>query len=227
MKEGFKRVLVETNDGSKSLYLPDWNESYHSKHGAVQEALHVFIQMGLEAFEDPSALRILEMGYGSGLNCLLTYARASQRNLKIQYTGIEAFPLEPEVVKELKYTEAIGREDLREVYDKMTSGAWETALHLSETFSLTKKETTFDQVLGKDAFDLVYFDAFGPRVQPELWDQAMFERMYEILSPGGILVTYCAKGSVRRAMIACGFEVERLPGPPGKREMLRARKIVT
>ena len=92
---------------------------------------------------------------------------------------------------------------------------------------LTKKERTFDQVRGKDAFDLVYFDAFGPRVQPELWDQAMFERMYEILSPGGILVTYCAKGSVRRAMIACGFEVERLPGPPGKREMLRARKTVT
>ena len=219
-----KRQIVETSDGSKSIYLPDWNESYHSKHGAVQEAYHVFIRNGLDRFPDASSVNILEMGFGTGLNCFITFLEGKRRNLKIRYRGLEAYPVEDAILKALDYPAALKQPGYKDVFDHMHDSEWGKAIELSPGFALLKQQVLFEEVELEGLFDLVYFDAFGPRVQPGLWGEQMFAKMYKSMAEGGILVTYSAKGSVRRAMQSAGFLVERLPGPPGKREMLRAIK---
>lgn len=222
-----KREILITADGSTTIHLPEWNEQYHSKHGAIQEAYHVFIKSGLSRFTNHDRIAILEIGFGTGLNCFISYLEALKHNLLIDYVGVEAYPVVQEEIKRLNYVHELKAEKFSEIFDRMHSLSWNKPHQLSEIFSLTKREQFFNNITDENVFDLIYFDAFGARVQPDLWTVEMFKKMYTALQVKGILVTYAAKGSVRRAMQEAGFEVERLPGPPGKREMLRATKHST
>ena len=219
-----ERKIITTSDGSKSLYMPDMDETYHSRHGAVQEAYHVFIRSGLDLFRKGAEVRILEMGFGTGLNCLITWMESKRRNLKISYLGLEAYPVAFDVARELNYPATLGNKEFEPLFEKLHKSSWNEPVKIDHGFELIKTEGKFQDFQEKDSFDLIYFDAFGPRVQPELWTETVFRNMYVALDKDGVLVTYSAKGSVRRAMQEVGFEVERLPGPPGKREMLRASK---
>ncbi|PTX44135.1 tRNA U34 5-methylaminomethyl-2-thiouridine-forming methyltransferase MnmC [Christiangramia gaetbulicola] len=222
-----ERKIIKTEDGSVTIHLPEWNEQYHSKHGAVQEARHVFLKMGLyhyiENF-DPEEISILEIGFGTGLNAFLTLVEAERIDLKINYTGVEAYPVSAEEVLQLNYPEASQAEEWEVKFKEMHTIPWEERSEISKNFSLEKQQKKFDEIEDKALFDIIYFDAFGARVQPELWTEEIFSIMFKALKNNGVLVTYAAKGSVRRAMLATGFQVEKLPGPPGKREMLRAVK---
>ena len=218
-----QRKIITTSDGSKTIHIVDWDEQYHSKHGAIQEAYHVFIKSGLALFEDTS-VAILEIGFGTGLNCLITLIEAQKRKLSIAYTGVEAYPVTLEELQELNYISELKADAFEPQFQKMHASTWSESITLADNFSLRKQQKDFMQIDDIAAFNLIYFDAFGARVQPELWTETIFEKMFAAVKPNGVLVTYAAKGSVRRAMLAVGFEVERLPGPPGKREMLRATK---
>lgn len=218
-----KREIITTSDGSKTIQIVDWNEQYHSKHGAIQEAYHVFIKSGLSLFNNQS-ISILEIGFGTGLNALITLIEAEKFYLNITYTGVEAYPISPEELRQLNYISELKAEAFQNKFDLMHNASWEEDIALSDTFVLHKKQKDFKELDDKNLFNLIYFDAFGARVQPELWTVAIFSIMFNGLKKGGVLVTYAAKGSVRRAMQEVGFSVERLPGPPGKREMLRATK---
>lgn len=220
-----ERKIIKTSDGSSSVYLPEWDENYHSKHGAIQEAYHVFIKNGLDLFDDGSKINILEMGLGTGLNCIISFLESKKRNLRIHYLGLEGYPLDTDMILELNHLEQLQAEGESIVYDKMLTSDWNTNHQITDHFELTKEKVLFENFNKRSFADLIYFDAFGARVQPELWTEVIFKKMYEALNENGIIVTYAAKGSVRRAMQAVGFEVERLPGPPGKREMLRGKKV--
>lgn len=219
-----KRKIITTGDGSKTIQIEDWNEQYHSIHGAVQEAYHVFIKHGLSLFKD-EPVSILEIGFGTGLNAIITAIEAPKSNLRINYTGVEAYPVSAEEVLQLNYITQLNAKDFTEVFTKMHEIEWEKKANVSQNFELLKKQQDFLEITDQQAYNLIYFDAFGARVQPELWTETVFAIMYKALKTNGVLVTYAAKGSVRRAMLAVGFKVERLPGPPGKREMLRATKL--
>lgn len=218
-----KRQIITTADGSKTIQIEDWNEQYHSIHGAVQEAQHVFIKNGLHVVKT-SEIHILEMGFGTGLNAFITFLEAEKLGIKIDYVGIEAYPVLEDELLQLNYPSILNAEIKADYFWQIHRSDWEGASGISNNFKLTKQQKFFNEIVDSDVYHLIYFDAFGARVQPELWDEAMFIRMYKALKNDGVLVTYSAKGSVRRAMQAAGFIVERLPGPPGKREMLRARK---
>lgn len=218
-----KRKIITTGDGSKTIQIEDWDEQYHSKHGAVQEAYHVFIEHGLWLFQNRK-VHLLEIGFGTGLNALITLIEASKQQLSVDYVGVEAFPVSIEEVNQLDYCEQLGFEGLEQMFQKMHSCPWEKVISITTDFTLSKQKKDFKEISQQNQFNLIYFDAFGARVQPELWTEAIFLKMYQALKANGVLVTYAAKGSVRRAMQAVGFTVERLPGPPGKREMLRATK---
>ena len=228
MQKDLKRQIIKTGDGSTTIHLPDWNEQYHSKHGAINEAKHVFIKHGFEyilQLESFDSIEILEIGFGTGLNAFITFLEAEKINQSIYYVGVEAYPVAFEEAKLLNYPEVLSAKELENVFEKMHSVDWEKSTMISSNFALTKKKLFFSQIEDKEVFNLIYFDAFGARVQPELWTSAIFEKMFNALKQNGVLVTYSAKGSVRRAMQEVGFKVERLPGPPGKREMLRASKV--
>ena len=218
-----KREIIVTADGSKTIFIPEWNEHYHSKHGAIQEAQHVFIESGLKYYAENFGKRIsiLEIGFGTGLNAFLTIMEAQKSQLDIHYTGVEAFPVSNEELKSLNYTSS---EVEQKLYNSMHNLVWENEEKLLDNFSLLKQKKTFSEIEDENCYNLIYFDAFGVRVQPELWTETIFKKMFNALKPKGVLVTYAAAGSVRRAMQAVGFIVEKLPGPPGKREMLRAFK---
>ncbi|MBT8302693.1 MAG: tRNA (5-methylaminomethyl-2-thiouridine)(34)-methyltransferase MnmD [Maribacter sp.] len=218
-----RREIITTADGSKTIQLKDWNEQYHSKHGAIQEAYHVFIDQGLRLFQN-QPVAILEIGFGTGLNALITLLEASKMNLAITYRGVEAYPVSDAELMQLNYITALKAVKFRKQFLEMHRSSWEELVVISDYFSLYKQQSDFKEIDAVDRFDLVYFDAFGARVQPELWTEEIFAIMFKALKNKGILVTYSAKGSVRRAMQKVGFSVERLPGPPGKREMLRATK---
>lgn len=218
-----KREIITTGDGSKTIQIMDWQEQYHSKHGAIQEAYHVFIKSGLDLFRDRE-LHILEIGFGTGLNAFITLIEFEKRNLQIKYTGVEAYPVSNEELEQLNYLEELKSLSRKEDFDFMHSSPWNKVVEISPNFSLLKEQKFFKEIDAVAEYDLVYFDAFGARVQPELWTVEIFQIMFNAMKIGGYLVTYAAKGSVRRAMLEVGFLVERLPGPPGKREMLRAKK---
>lgn len=219
-----ERKIIQTSDGSKSLYLPQYDETYHSRHGALQEAYHVFIRSGLDLFEDGTEVRILEMGFGTGLNCLITLLEAKRRKLKVRYCSLEAYPISIDVAMELDYPAALGQKESQPFFENLHRSPWDRTAMIDESFELKKVKGLFSDFDEMACYDLIYFDAFGPRVQPELWTESVFGKTYRSLRQKGVLVTYSAKGSVRRALQAVGFGVERLPGPPGKREMLRATK---
>ncbi|WP_272151938.1 tRNA (5-methylaminomethyl-2-thiouridine)(34)-methyltransferase MnmD [Tenacibaculum aiptasiae] len=215
-----KREIIITSDGSTTIHLPDWNEQYHSKHGAIQEAYHVFIKNGLELL-DKDEISILEIGFGTGLNSFITFLES---NRTVNYVGVEAYPVSDEEVIKLNYITELNAATKEAVFKKMHEVSWGEKHEITQNFSLTKRQQFFKDIDDIDTFDLIYFDAFGAEHQPELWTEEIFNIMFNAMKQKGILVTYSAKGSVRRAMQAVGFEVERLPGPPGKREMLRATK---
>jgi tRNA U34 5-methylaminomethyl-2-thiouridine-forming methyltransferase MnmC len=221
-----KREIINTGDGSHTIHLPEWNEQYHSRHGAIQEAQHVFIEMGLKKLMEkkPEKISILEIGFGTGLNALVTWSFLKGQNLKTDYSGVEAYPVAPEEAEKLNFAEELNTEGASQFYRRLHEVTWEEAVDITSTFRLLKQKKLFQEIEDVEAHDLIYFDAFGARVQPDLWTAAIFKKMFTALKPGGILVTYAAKGSVRRAMLEVGFLVEKLPGPPGKREMLRAVK---
>lgn len=219
-----RREIIQTSDGSTTIHLPDWNENYHSKHGAIQEAQHVFIKNGLSLFEG-KPVSILEIGFGTGLNAFITFLEAEKSGQKIAYTGVEAFPVSAEEVKQMNYVSELQAEAFQATFDRMHEDDWETENPVSDFFSLTKRKLFFDQIADFQQFDLIYFDAFGYRVQPELWSTEIFRKMYAALKPNGILVTYAARGVVKRSMQEVGFLVQKMPGPPGKREMMRGIKL--
>lgn len=219
-----ERKIIKTSDGSTTIKIVEWDEQYHSIHGAIQEAYHVFIKNGLSLFKNQS-VQILEIGFGTGLNTIITQIESENFNLNIAYTGVEAYPVNVKEIAQLNYIEQLKAQNYESQFNKMHESEWEVPCSISDNFELTKQQKDFMEIKDENVYDLIYFDAFGARVQPELWTESIFKIMFDALQENGVLVTYAAKGSVRRAMLAVGFTVERLDGPPGKREMLRARKI--
>lgn len=218
-----KREVRLTSDGSSTIYLPDWDENYHSTHGAIQEAKHVFLKHGLDAVT-ASEISILEVGFGTGLNCFLTFLEAQKKNLKIDYVGAEAYPVTKDEFLKLNYISELKAANFKVDFEEMHTCTWGEKHLISTEFSLIKRKQFFKDIADVQQFDLIYFDAFGAEYQPELWTAAIFKKMFVALKNNGILVTYSAKGSVRRAMQEVGFSIEKLVGPPGKREMLRGIK---
>ena len=221
-----KRKIIITDDGSTTIHLPDLDEQYHSKHGAIQEAYHVFVNTGLGYLlkqMQPNPLKILEIGFGTGLNAFITLLEADKNKIPISFTGVEAYPISSLEIQKLNYPLLLNSTEA--YFKKLHQSQWKKQISISTYFSILKRKQFFSEINDKNNFHLIYFDAFGARVQPELWTEQIFKKMHTALKKGGVLVTYSAKGSVRRAMQTVGFEVERLPGPPGKREMLRAHKI--
>lgn len=218
-----EREIIQTLDGSTTIHLKEWDECYHSKHGAIQEAQHVFIKNGLSLFENQS-VSILEIGFGTGLNAFITFLEAKKLNQTIDYVGVEAYPVSAAEVLSMNYVAELNAGNKIQIFEKMHESNWDEKMLLNPDFELTKRKQFFDQIVDVEKFDLIYFDAFGYRVQPELWSTAIFQKMYDALKPKGKLVTYAARGVVKRSMIEVGFTVEKLAGPPGKREMFRASK---
>lgn len=221
-----RKEIIVTEDGSHSIAIPELNVTYHSIHGAMQESKHVFIEAGLYGSGHtkwPDLLNIFEMGLGTGLNAFLTAIEAEKQKMKIHYTAVEQFPILIEEAKALNYIEHLHHEDL---FQKIHESEWGEDVVLSEYFTLQKEKANLINYSINQPFNLIYYDAFTPNSQPELWTREIFEKLFRMLQTNGILVTYCSKGDVRRAMMAAGFKVEKLKGPPGKREMLRTIKTV-
>jgi tRNA U34 5-methylaminomethyl-2-thiouridine-forming methyltransferase MnmC len=226
--------VVTTDDGSDTLFRSDLNEHYHSTFGAVQESQHIFIEQGfLHAIGNFSRggeggeifINIFEVGFGTGLNALLTQAEAEKHGIKVQYTAIEAFPLAEKYWQSLNYPYLTGSADFGKVYASLHLARWNQPVNISGHFTLLKIHGTLATYFPPPcSSDLIYFDAFGPDVQPELWSGPIFQNLFNGLSPGGFLVTYSVKGTVVRALRAAGFITEKIAGPPGKRHILRARK---
>lgn len=212
-----------TSDGSTSIHLPEWEESYHSKHGAIQEAQHVFIKNGLSLFKGQS-VSVLEIGFGTGLNAFITFLESKKTNQSIEYVGVEGFPVAADEVLQMNYVKQLNADEYELDFKHMHESDWEKPVTIDAHFRLIKRKQMFTEIADENQFDLIYFDAFGYRVQPELWSLEIFKKMYKALKSGGILVTYACRGPIKRAMMEAGFQIEKLAGPPGKREMLRGRK---
>ncbi len=219
-----KRKLILTSDGSHTISLPELNVTYHSVHGAIQESKHVFIEAGFRSdyLVHADQFSILEVGFGTGLNALLTAIEAEKTGQSIYYVALEPFRLNEDLVDTLNYCELLGRRDLQTDFMRMHQCDWNKGIVVTEHLLMHKSYDTLQSFHHTTKFNLIYFDAFDPTAQPELWTKEIFEKMFAMLEPGGVLVTYCSKGDVRRAMQAAGFTVEKLPGPKGKREMIRA-----
>ena len=219
-----KREIIQTLDGSTTIHIADWEECYHSKHGAIQEAQHVFIKNGLSLFQNQK-ITILEIGFGTGLNAFITLLEAKKMQQTIDYVGVEAYPISADEVLNMNYVAELDAMKESAIFNKMHESDWGEKIVLNDDFVLTKRKQFFEEIDDVNKFDLIYFDAFGYRLQPELWSTAIFDKMYKSLKMNGVLVTYAARGIVKRNMIEVGFKVEKLEGPPGKREMFRARKL--
>ncbi|TWP29561.1 peptidase [Apibacter muscae] len=221
-----KRVVVTTKEGSKTLQIPEWNESYHSQHGILQEASHVFIKNGLELI-NLSKISILEMGFGTGFNALLTLFKALNYNKKITYYTLEKYPLEINELLELEYWKLIDDSRAKDYYLQLHHCEWGRIVQIHENFEIVKYPSDFFDLykLPIHNINLVYYDAFGARVQPHLWEEEIFTQIINTMAPQSLLTTYSSKGSARRAMQKAGFSVEKLAGPIGKREMVNAWKI--
>ena len=217
--------LLTTSDGSTTIYSDQYGVTYHSIHGAVTESAHVFINAGLRyKAVVQQDIAILETGFGTGLNAFLTKIEAERRNLNVRYTGLEIQPIQTWEAAELDYAEALLVPEQKGLFLSLHQCAWEEFHELSDNFTFQKCQTPIQEFLAEEKFDIIYFDAFAPQAQPELWTEAVFAHMYASLKPDGVLVTYCAQGAFKRTLKKVGFTVERLEGPPGKREMTRATK---
>lgn len=219
-----KRELFTTADGSSTFFVAQWDEHYHSIHGAIQESNHVFIAAGLKYFIEkyqPQTIKIYEVGFGTGLNAFLTASYIQNTSLKIEYYASEAYPLTLQEIELLNYTDQM--DDVqKDLFLKLHDTPWNEKVEINPQFTLIKQNEFLETRSTIGNIDLIYFDAFAPSAQPELWTEAIFENLYNDMSDKGILVTYCAKGSVKRAMKSSGWKLEAIPGPPGKREMTRA-----
>lgn len=217
-----KRHLQLTADGSHTIQIDELNVTYHSKHGAIQESQHVFIDAGISYLHQIKGLKeyqILEMGFGTGLNALLTSIFADRMGIHVSYHSIEAFPLTADEISVLNYGTQLQQ---KSIFSQMHAATWNTVMPIHSKFELYKHHCKLNTFVTQERFNIIYYDAFAPTAQPELWTVEVFEKLYDLLKPEGILVTYCSKGVVRRAMEAAGFRVTKLQGPPGKREMVRA-----
>jgi tRNA U34 5-methylaminomethyl-2-thiouridine-forming methyltransferase MnmC len=216
---------IMTEDGSHTFYVPELDEYYHSIHGAIQESMHVFINAGLR-FLPEKKIRIFEMGFGTGLNALLTLIDAFNNQLSVEYYSIEAYPVSIENAKKLNYTQQLNAQQFQDLFLKMHEAEWNKTIKISENFSLHK---IYGKIENTDPdfippCNLVYYDAFAPSAQPQLWDESVLQKTYNLMGPSGVLTTYCAKGSFKRTLKAIGFTIEALPGPARKREITRATK---
>lgn len=224
MEEAPHNELLDTQDGSHTLISKQFGVSYHSKYGAIKESEHVFIDAGLKArmLRDKDPISILEYGFGTGLNAYLSFLCAQQHQRTISYTGIEAYPISQDLAATLNYPQVL--EAPPSTYLQLHELDWDTPHHLSAHFSFTKILGQIEDQVFNAQFDVLFFDAFAPTAQPELWEEQLLQKAFQALKPGGIFVTYCAKGVVKRTLKSIGFKVESLPGPPGKREMTRGIK---
>lgn len=219
-----KREIITTKDGSTTIYFPEINETYHSKFGAILESKHVFINMGLKLFTDKKELSVLEIGFGTGLNALLTLIESTASQQIINYVGVDAYPVAQAEIEQMNFAKELQISIEKLVYDDLHACSWNTKHQITTHFSITKRQQFFQAVDDRNAFDLIYFDAFGFRIEPEIWSKEIFQKMYNALKSNGVLVTYACRSSVKNDMLAIGFKIEKLPGAPGKREMLRATK---
>lgn len=217
--------IITTSDGSHSLLNTALNETYHSKHGALQESIHVFIKEGLDYFlqrKSQKDISVLEVGFGTGLNALLTVQRALDLlDNFIHYTSLETFPVPEEIWSKLNYIDSVG---LKEKFNQLHEAAWNEVVPITSNFNLRKLQTSLQQIDFASEFDLIYFDAFAPNKQPEMWEIDVLRQVVNAMRADGIFVTYCAKGQLKRDLKSLGLDVETLPGPPGKKEMVRAVK---
>jgi len=222
-----KREIKTTNDGSKTLFINDLNENYHSHHGALQEAEHVFIKNGLKLVND-CEINILELGFGTGLNVLVTIDEhlKTDKNHVINYFTLEKYPINESEMNNLAYFELFDNPEFKNIYQKIHLADWEKSVEIVKNFNLKKIKCDFFDLITIDLpkIDLVYFDCFGARVQPDLWEKPLFEMVSDKMAVNGLLTTYSSKGSVRRVLQELGFSVEKKAGPPGKREMINAVK---
>jgi tRNA U34 5-methylaminomethyl-2-thiouridine-forming methyltransferase MnmC len=219
-----ERYLKTTLDGSTTFFVPELDEHFHSINGAVQESAHVFIKTGLNAVINKK-ITLFEVGFGTGLNALMTFIETQRNQITVEYFAIEKYPLTFSEYNQLDYSQSLGA-DYKAIFQQMHHCNWNEATEINHGFKLTKIEAdliNFD-IKKLPPIDLIYFDAFAPDKQPELWTADIFKKLYKSCNNGAILSTYSAKGEIRRRLVAAGFEVKRLPGPPGKREMLRAVK---
>ena len=216
--------ITETNDGSKTLKIPEWNEHYHSTHGAISEAKHVYIKNGLDLIISDE-ISIFEMGFGTGLNTFLTYLHALKNQRTVNYYTIEKEPLSLELVNKLGYVDLLGAFSEEHIFNKLHMSSWDILIEISNHFHLFKIHNTIQEYEFDTTFDLIFYDAFGFRVQSELWQKDILHKIVKFLNRGGILVTYCARGEVKRILKSLGMKVESLTGPPGKREMIRAIRL--
>ena len=214
-----KKKIIYTKDGSHSIFLKEINETYHSLHGSISESNHVFIQNGLKT-NLKKHLKILEIGFGTGLNALLTLINADKKNIK--YTSLEPFPLEEAIFKKLNFHELLNIN--REIFLQLHYCNWETDIQISDNFTLHKTKSTLENYKYNEQNDIIFFDAFAPDKQTEMWEKNILKKCFRLINLEGYLVTYCAKGIVKRTLKEVGFDVETLAGPPGKREMIRAKK---
>jgi tRNA U34 5-methylaminomethyl-2-thiouridine-forming methyltransferase MnmC len=215
--------LIITSDGSHTIYVPEIDEHYHSVYGAVQESSFVFIKNGFD-FCKADPVSILEIGFGTGLNALLTAVKSISGSREVNYTTLEKCPLDNETINALNYHIYTGKEG-SELFRLIHSSPWNSYVSICRNFNLKKVTMDFTRENPSGKYDLIYFDAFGPDKQPEMWTSEKFSGLSAVTNRNGILVTYSAKGEVKRSLKACGFDVTLLPGPPGKRQMIRAVKI--
>ena len=216
--------VIFTKDGSKTLHMPELNEQYHSVHGAINEAEHVFIKNGLRECEQDK-LTIFEMGFGTALNAFMTYLESKKTSQSVRYYTIENNPLPLKLVESLEYPDILNARNEGSIFSLLHTSEWNAITTITPTFELFKISDDIQKLTLDDKVDLVYYDAFGPRVQADLWTERIFSIISAVMKPKSILVTYCAKGEVKRILKRLGFVVETLAGPPGKREMIRAKKI--
>jgi tRNA U34 5-methylaminomethyl-2-thiouridine-forming methyltransferase MnmC len=220
-----KRELMLTEDGSHTIYIPSLNITYHSTHGAIQESVHIFINAGLKPLAGRfEILRVFEMGFGTGLNALLALQLALQTQQQVVYTTVELYPLEEHEYSALNYCTLLQNGLLQPYFTLMHEGTWGQQTQIHPLFLLQKLNQPIETLKPAEKYDCIFFDAFAPNDQPELWDVAIFKKMFGMLQNSGILVTYCSKGYDRRALSTAGFAVQKMAGPPGKREIVKAVK---